>query len=161
MKKPLPYNFLFIFLIVFALFASLYSHVTRDIKSSESSSNPKIKDSAIKIISIGNGENRIDLNSDGVPDLIMKLRRGNGTSPHGYSLYTFGIFASSTNECGDPDPHWQEVIIDNKTNTPRTDEDVLDAWNSMGKLADTIRTSEGVDGNLQDIRLLKMEKGNP
>ena len=116
-------------------------------------------ENANEIITIEEGENRIDLNSDGILDLVLKLRRNNGTSPHGYYLYVFGMFATSTLQYGEnPQPFWQEISIYQKQDMPTINENIHGIWDETdGKLRDTISTFEGAEGNLVDIKLLKTD----
>jgi len=106
-----------------------------------------------QIVTIKNGTNKIDLNNDGVMDTVFMSKRENGTSPHGYSIYNFSIytpplavFSSDTNS------YWHSVIVW---------KGYKDSKDDNALYYNVLTTTEGADGFLEDIRLIKGQNQKP
>ena len=92
-----------------------------------------------KIISFKNGQNSIDLNSDGIRDTVFKSFRNNGVSPHSSDVYSFYIFK------------------------PKSEYNIYDLW-TIAQIFENpddieekndIETVVGADCILRDIRIAK------
>ncbi|MCX6766857.1 MAG: hypothetical protein NT170_03735 [Candidatus Moranbacteria bacterium] len=96
-----------------------------------------------QIISFENGSNEIDLNSDGIQDIVFKSFRHNGVSPHSYNVYNFFINKPAS-EYGTA--NWVIVQIDKEKN----DKDAIDI-----DYDNDVPTREGAEIVLRDIRIIK------
>jgi len=81
------------------------------------------------VVPLNFGPNKVDMNGDGVNDVIFLGRRENFNA-HGFTTFTFYI---------DTDNTWYIVPFDNKKDAEEKE---------------YLSTSEGADGFLQDIRVL-------
>lgn len=137
-------TFIFAFGISFLVLTKKSSdnHVTETITKNDRTIEHKRTGKEFSLTSLKNGINMVDLIGAGTKeDLVMVARRNDGTSPHGYTNYSFFTGKNSENET-----YLRLVQLQNK------DED---------KLEDTISTSEGADCILQDIALINFKKSNP
>ena len=102
------------------------------IVQSESTINQNIQSAQYQIFSFDNGFSSIDLNKDGTADVVIKLYRNNGLSPHFAFIYSFSIVDESKD--------WSSTPIYKGTN---------------GEEQRDIQTIEGADGTLKDIRIIE------
>jgi hypothetical protein len=92
---------------------------------------------AYRVIPLRNGANRIDLNGDGVKDLIFLAWRENYNA-HGFDIYTFYLNASSLKDASLPKDPWYLIPF----------------FDEKGA-ANTYTTAMGADFILSDIRILQ------
>jgi hypothetical protein len=106
----------------------------------------KIKNNSIDSIKLKNGINYVDINGDGIKDIIMKGYRGHITA-HSFSVYSIYVYKKL--EIGDL-CEWQIVSIGGKGGF---------AGDDIGKYA--ISTHQGADCVLREIRLARFNKNAP
>jgi len=127
MRKPrLLFSMVLILTIGFSLHISL-------------AQNPSEEFEAYKVLSLKNGPNEIDLNGDGIKDLVFVAWRENYNA-HGFDLLTFYLNASDLRYEGERKEQWLLIPF----------------FNEKGVQDMTSYSSEmGADCILSDIRILR------
>ena len=95
------------------------------------------ENSSSNIIFLKNGINKIDLNADGVQDMVVSGHRNNSTA-HDFNYYTFYVFDKDFKK--NYTQPWNIVEI-------------------LGNEKYNIKSDEGADGKLLDVFFLKNAKG--
>src|SRR3989344_4952691 len=99
-----------------------------------------------EVIALKNGINTLDLNNDGIMDMVLKTRRENGTSPHWYSMYNIAILSKGLTFDEESQPYWHTVTTENYRD---------------GDILETLSTYEGADGFLRETYLIKAPNQKP
>lgn len=130
-------NTIFLFLTASLFFYSCTEN--RETKAAVSNVIPEEveENSSSNIVFLKNGINTIDLNADGVQDMVVSGYRNNGTA-HVFNYYTFYVFDKDFKK--NYTQPWNIVEI-------------------LGNEKYNIKTDEGADGKLVDAFFLKNAKG--
>lgn len=106
-------------------------------------------------IKIDNGMNKIDLNNDGILDMIFVTTREKGSSPHWYDIYNFAVYAPQLPIFGSDskESYWHSAIVWKGYKDSKDD-------NTM--YYDILTASEdGTGVATQAIRLIKVKSQQP